>query len=76
MLKLSMQDFRHDITRVAVNMSANLETQQSPQDWKQSIPIPIPKKGSTKEFVNLRTIALISHLVFLVAQMVKNPPAM
>ena len=42
-------------------MSANLETQQSPQDWKQSIPIPIPKKGSTKECANHWTIALISH---------------
>ena len=42
-------------------MSANLETQQSPQDWKQSIPIPIPKKGSTKECANYLTTALISH---------------
>ena len=52
------------------------KTQQWPQDWKRSVLIPIPKKGSTKGCVNHRTIALISHLVFLVAQMVKNPPAM
>ena len=31
-----------------------------PQDWKRSILIPIPKKGSTKECVNHQTIALIS----------------
>ena len=42
-------------------MSANLETQQWPQDWKRSVFIPIPKKGSAKEYSNYRTIALISH---------------
>ena len=35
--------------------------QQWSQDWKWSIPIPFPKKGSTKEGANHRTIALISH---------------
>ena len=37
------------------------KTQQKPQDWKRSIFIPIPKKGSTKECANYQTIALISH---------------
>ena len=37
------------------------KTQQWPQDWKRSILIPIPKKGSTKECANHWTIALISH---------------
>ena len=37
------------------------KTQQWPQDWKRSIFIPIPKKGSPKECSNYRTIALISH---------------
>ena len=37
------------------------ETQQWPQDWKRSILIPIPKKGSTKECANHQTITLISH---------------
>ena len=37
------------------------ETQQWPQDWKRSVFIPIPKKGSAKECSNYRTIALISH---------------
>jgi len=32
-----------------------------PQDWKRSILIPTPKKGSTKECSNHQTIALISH---------------
>uniref|UniRef100_A0A4W2FTA9 RNA-directed DNA polymerase n=1 Tax=Bos indicus x Bos taurus TaxID=30522 RepID=A0A4W2FTA9_BOBOX len=35
--------------------------QQWPQDWKRSIFIRIPKKGSAKECSNYRTIALISH---------------
>ena len=42
-------------------MSANLETQQSPQDWKRSVFIPSPKKGNAKECSNYHTTALISH---------------
>ena len=37
------------------------KTQQWPQDWKRSVFIQIPKKGSAKECSNYRTIALISH---------------
>jgi len=37
------------------------KTQQWPQDWKRSVFIPIPKKGSAKESSNYYTIAFISH---------------
>ena len=37
------------------------KTQQWPQDWKRSVFIPIPRKGSANECSNYRTIALISH---------------
>ena len=37
------------------------KTQQWPQDWKRSVFIPIPKKGSVKECSNYHTIAFISH---------------
>ena len=37
------------------------ETQQSPQDWKRSVFILIPKKGNAKECSNYCTIVLISH---------------
>ena len=37
------------------------KTQQWPQDWKRSVFIPIPKKGSAKEHSNYHTIAVISH---------------
>ena len=37
------------------------KTQQWPQDWKRSVFIPIPKRGSAKECSNYCTIALISH---------------
>ena len=37
------------------------KTQQWPQDWKRSVFIPVPKKGSAKECSNYCTIALISH---------------
>ena len=40
-------------------MPANLEN--SAQDWKRSVFIPIPKKGYAKECSNYHTIALISH---------------
>ena len=39
-------------------MPANLEN--SAQDWKKSVFIPIPKKGNAKECSNYCTIALIS----------------
>ena len=37
------------------------KTQQWPQDWKRAVFIPIPKKGTAKEYLNYCTIALISH---------------
>ena len=37
------------------------KTQQWLQDWKRSVFIPIPKKGSAKECSNYSTIAFISH---------------
>ena len=37
------------------------KTQKWPQDWKRSILIPNPKKGSTKECANHQIIAPISH---------------
>ena len=40
-------------------MSANLEN--STEDWKRSVFIPIPKKGNSKEYLNYHTVALISH---------------
>ena len=37
------------------------KTQQQPQDWKESVFIPITKKGNAKEGPNYHTIALILH---------------
>ena len=37
------------------------KTQQWPQDWKRSVFIPIPKKGSANECSNYHTIAVISN---------------
>jgi len=37
------------------------KTQQWPQDWKRSVFIAIPKKGTAKKPSNYCTIALISH---------------
>ena len=37
------------------------KTQQWPQDWKKSLFILVPKKGSVKECSNYCTVTLISH---------------
>ena len=37
------------------------KTEQWPQDWKRSVFIPVPKKGTAKECLNCCTIALISQ---------------
>ena len=37
------------------------KTQQWPQDWKTSVYIPVPKKGSAKDCSYYHTIALISQ---------------
>ena len=42
-------------------MSVNLESPAGPQDWKSSIFIPIPKKGSARGCSNYQTIVLTSH---------------
>ena len=42
-------------------MPANLGNSAARQDWKRSIFIPVPKKGSARDCSNCCTIALISH---------------
>ena len=44
-----------------LSMSANLKTQQWPQDWKRSILTPVPKKGCPKQCSNHQAATLISH---------------
>ena len=39
----------------------NLVLRNNSQNWKRSLFIPIPKKGSEKECTKYYTIALISH---------------
>ena len=49
------------------------KTQQWPQDWKRSVFIPIPKKGSAKECSNYRTIVLISHASKVMSLLLNMP---
>ena len=42
-------------------MPANLENSAVATDWKNSVFIPIPRKGNAKKCSNYWTIALISH---------------
>ena len=56
------QILKDDVVKVLQSICQQIwKTQQSPQDWKRSVFIPIPKKGSAKECSNYRTIVLISH---------------
>ena len=48
-------------TREKFKIKSWLKTQQWLQDWKRSVFIPIPKKGSAKEGSNCFKIALIPH---------------
>ena len=56
------QILKDDAVKVLHSIGQQIwKTQQWPQDWKRSVFIPIPKKGSAKECSNYSTIALISH---------------
>ena len=53
---------KDDAIKVLHSMNQKIwKTQPWLQDWKRWIFIPIPKKGSTKDYSNYRTISLISH---------------
>ena len=47
------------------------KTHQWPQDWKRSVFIPIPKKGSARECSNYHTVALISHASKLMVEILQ-----
>ena len=56
------QILKDDAVKVLHSMCQQIwKTQKWPQDWKRSVFIPIPKKGSAKECSNYHTIALILH---------------
>ena len=56
------QVLKDDAVKVLCSKGQQIwKSQQWPQDWKRSIFIPIPKKGSAKECSTSCTITLISH---------------
>ena len=57
------QILKHDAMKVTYSVCQQIsKTQQWPQDWKRSVFIPVPKKGSAK---NVQTIAQLhsSHML-------------
>ena len=64
------QILKDDAVRVHSLCHQIWKTQQWPQDWKRSVFIPVPKKGSAKECSNYCTNTLISHAIQV---MLKNP---
>ena len=68
------QILKDDIVKVLHSVYQEIwKIWQWPQDWKRSVFITIPKKGSAKECSNYYTIALISHTSKV---MLKIPHAM
>ena len=56
------QILKDDAVKVLYSVCQQMwKTQQWPHDWKRSVFIPVPKKGSAKECSNYYTVALISH---------------
>ena len=56
------QTLKGDAMKVLHSLCQQIwKTQQWPQDWKRSVFILVPKKGSAKECSNYCTVALISH---------------
>ena len=61
-LLLLFQILKDDAVKVLHSICQQIwKTQQWPQDWKRSVFIPTPKKGSAKECSNYLTIAIISY---------------
>ena len=56
------QILKDDVIKVLQSICQQIwKTQQWAQDWKRSVFIPVPNKGSAKECSNHCTTALISH---------------
>ena len=56
------QILKDDVVKVLHSICQQIwKIQQWPQDWKRSIFIPVPKKGSSKECANYCIILLTSH---------------
>ena len=56
------QILKDDAMKVLQSICQHIwKTQQWPQEWKRSVLIPFPKKGSAKECSNYCTIVFISH---------------
>ena len=56
------QILKDDAVKVLYSICQQIwKTQQWPQDWKRSVFIVIPKKGSAKKHTNYHPVSLISH---------------
>ena len=57
------QILKDDAVKVLLSICQQIwkKAQQWPQNWKRSVFIPIPKKGTVKECSNYCTVALMSH---------------
>ena len=47
-------------------------TGEWPSDWKQSVFVPLPKKGDTMECSNHRTVSLVSHASKVLLKVINN----
>ena len=57
-----MEFLKDDAVEVLYSICQQIwKIQQWPQDWKRSVNIPIPKKGSAKKCSSYNTTGIISH---------------
>ena len=54
------------------NMPTNLDKRIWPKQWKESVYVPIPKKGDARICSNNRTIGLISHASKVMLKVVQH----
>ena len=70
------QILKDDAVKVLQSICQHIwKTQQWPRDWKRSVFIPIPKKGSVKECSNYHTVGLISHASKVILKVLQGYPS-
>lgn len=63
----------HETIKVLTHICQNIwRTKQWPQKWTQSLIIPIPKKGNSRQCQNYRTISLICHASKVLLRIILN----
>lgn len=69
LLKHGGEEMKNAITKICQKIWM---TKEWPQEWTQSLIIPLPKKGNLRKCQNYRTISLISHTSKILLRVILN----